>query len=141
MCSVKDERRTCSKSSQKLHCRQGSKYTFTSTCNNHQLQPSIPAGKPGQVNLQEVDEQASALAVLPRGKRHNTVGFYSKLVRIAVEGILEGRVDSSCDTLDSGGDVGGHRDVGKHTGVLPLSTCWPLVEQVFRYLAEQVGTC
>lgn len=36
------------------------------------------------------------------------------------------------------GDVGGYWDVGLHTGVLPLSTCWPLVEQVFRHQAAQV---
>lgn len=36
------------------------------------------------------------------------------------------------------GDVGGLRDVGKHMHVEPLPTCWPLVEQVFHYLAEQV---
>ena len=78
--------------------------------------------------------------MLPRGKQHKTVGFYTKLVRNAVQSILVGGGSGTAGVApDLGGDVGGYRDVGIHTSVTPLSTCWPLVEQVFRYMAEQVG--
>lgn len=35
---------------------------------------------------------------------------------------------------------GGFRDVGGHTTAERLPTCWPLVEHVFHFLAQQVWT-
>ena len=74
-------------------------------------------------------------------KRHFTAGFYAKLIERAVRLMLgdeASKLQSAEGKVAWEGDVGGFRDVGKHDGVAPLSTCWPLVEQVFSYVAEEV---
>ena len=104
------------------------------------MQPPIPAGRPGQVSLRDVSfKLPSALMHCNKTtkKHHHTAGFYTKLVRTAVNS-LPGDHCASGHKAESEEDVGGYRDVGRHTGVIPLSTCWPLVEQVFRHLADQV---
>jgi hypothetical protein len=74
-------------------------------------------------------------------KHHHTAGFFSFLVGKSVK-ILEvesaGRKLKDEDKIPLDRDVGGFRGVGQHTKVTPLATCWPLVEQVFYYFAEQV---
>jgi hypothetical protein len=122
-----------------LRCRHGQQYTFTSECKSYTIQTVIAAGKPGQISLQQLPEKVKSVKKrIDTKKHHKTVGFYSKLVRTAVDCMLQGEQEDCNERIAWEGDVGGYRDVGLHTGVVPLSTCWPLVEQVFRYLATQV---
>lgn len=131
----------CACTQQAYLCRSGRTFTRTAMCNTHQVEV-IPAGQQGQISLQQISNKMfSILKNIDTEKRHSTVGFYSNLVRTAVKVLGEeasGRVQKKVDKIAWAGDVGGFRDVGGHQGVKPLATCWPLVEQVFYYLAEQV---
>jgi hypothetical protein len=122
------------------HCRHGQKYTSTSICTSHDILPPIEAGKPGQVNLEQLPSKIQQVCQCIGGnkKHHNTAGLYLKLVRVVVENMVRQRQSVNVDRFTWEGDAGGYRDVGTHTDVVPLSTCWPLVEQVFRFLADQV---
>jgi hypothetical protein len=111
------------------------------------VQPPIAAGKPGEISLQELCKKIKFVqGHLKPKKHHNTAGYFAMLVRIAINRMFEDdegneyeqEEDGCNDPLAWEGDLGGYRDVGRHTNVVPLSTCWPLVEQVFHYLADQV---
>jgi hypothetical protein len=106
------------------------------------VQPRIAAAKPGQISLVELCREIESVRqrLDPRKQQHSTAGFFGMLVSIAVRNLLqEGEQEQDSDEiLKWEGDVGGYRDVGLHHNLVPLSTCWPLVEQVFHYLADQV---
>jgi hypothetical protein len=68
------------------------------------------------------------------------------LVQIAVQEILQNAEKAQCEWREDDfikrfewdEDVGGYHDVGQHTNVVQQATCWPLVEQAFHCLADQV---
>jgi hypothetical protein len=134
------------------HCRHNEVYTFTSTCKTHHVQPPVAAGKPGEISLQDLPANIEFVRRRMKPKKHSkTVGFYTMVVKLAVEKMLqkqeveeeeeaaeEVEEEVCVESLDYEGDPGGYQHVGQLNHGMPLSTCWPLVEQVFKYLADQV---
>lgn len=117
-------------------------YTNTAVCKNHHIKV-IQAGSPGLVTLKQLSSKLSFIINrIDTKKRQQTAAFYTRCVELAVKMLLVGdeasKVQSTDGKITWEGDVGGCRDVGKHDGVMPLSTCWPLVEQVFHYVADEV---
>ena len=114
-------------------------YTRTAMCTTYDTD-IIPAGRAGEFTLQTILQRIPEVCEhMKLQKRHKTAGFYGMLVRNSVK--LHQHVSSGKKgdlKLEMDCDMGGFRDVGRHTETAPLSTCWPLVEQVFHCLGEQV---
>ena len=85
-------------------------------------------------------------------KKSFTPGFFARLAIKEADGLdlqdansdqelgqSEDRVTAAVPLYDAK-PSGGFRDVGKHTTAEALPTCWPLVEQVFHFIARRVST-
>ena len=85
-------------------------------------------------------------------KKSRTPGFFVHLAIQEADGLDMEHANSDQESSQSQQHVttavplydakscGGFRDVGKHTTAEALPTCWPLVEQVFHFIARQVST-
>lgn len=112
------------------HCREASKgvCTASSVCKDAQTKV-ISVCNPGEVDIIAVNDQIHK-GMYTQAKKSCSAGFYVYLATRAA--LCQASPQHDYDKKQSGG----FRDVGNHTTSERLPTCWPLVEQVFHFLAQ-----
>lgn len=106
--------------------------TTSSLCTDAQ-ERFIIGCEPGKVDIAAINEQVHQ-AMHTLNKKSYSAGFYVYIVTQAAQDGFIGTVKYNQK------ESGGFRDVGNHTTAECLPTCWPLVQQVFHFLA-QVCAC
>eukprot|EP00892_Ulva_mutabilis_P000059 jgi/Ulvmu1/10053/UM059_0103.1 len=124
------------------------KCTASAQCNS--ADPLVVAvTEPKKVNLKKINSQvhqavADCSAVRKRHKKAHTAGFFHYLcTKVTQQQISPAAHTERLQLFNMWHDAkaaGGFRDVGMHTTSEKLPTCWPLVEQVFHFVADQVST-